>query len=150
MSQMEGILKCCSFGFKRVVRYTMVFMLLVNAVCSIKNVNENSRATTKYAYLKSSDIRGPISHSIVITLICGFFLRGSGGSVRVISMFCRKTAFSFFISIVFLKANLCMLMKLFISACVTHFITFSSAFAHIFLCSICLIITVLFYRYPSF
>ena len=58
----------------------MVFMLLVNAVCSIKNVNENSRATTKYAYLKSSDIRGLISHSIVITLICGFFCGGVGGA----------------------------------------------------------------------
>ena len=49
-------------------------MLLVNAVCSIKNVKETSRGTTKYAYLKSSDIRGLISDSIVITLIYGFFL----------------------------------------------------------------------------
>ena len=49
-------------------------MLLVNAVCSIKNVNETSRGTTKYAYLKSSDIRGLISDSIVITLVYGFFL----------------------------------------------------------------------------
>ena len=90
MSQMEGILKCCSFGFKRVVRYTMVFMLLVNAVCSIKNVNENSRATTKYAYLKSSDIRGLISHSIVITLICGFFCGGVGGAGELFRCFAEK------------------------------------------------------------
>ena len=53
-------------------------MLLVNAVCSIKNVKETSRGTTKYAYLKSSDIRGLISDSIVITLIYGFFLWGVG------------------------------------------------------------------------
>ena len=32
-----GTLKC-SFGFKRVLRYAMVFILLVNAFCSIKNV----------------------------------------------------------------------------------------------------------------
>ena len=46
---------------------------------------------------------------------------GEGG--RVILKFCRKTAFlhsSFFISIVFLKVNLFMLMKLFISSCVTQ------------------------------
>ena len=54
-------------------------MLLVNAVCSIKNVKETSRGTTKYAYLKSSDIRGLISDSIVITFIYGFFFVGSGG-----------------------------------------------------------------------
>ena len=54
-------------------------MLLVNAVCSIKNVKETSRGTTKYAYLKSSDIRGLISHSVVITLIYGSFFVGSGG-----------------------------------------------------------------------
>ena len=71
-------------------------MLLVNAVCSIKNVKETSRGTTKYAYLKSSDIRGLISDSIVITFIYGFFLWEVGGRGRVISMFCRKTAFSFF------------------------------------------------------
>ena len=53
-------------------------MLLVNAVCSIKNVKETSRGTTKYAYLKSSDIRGLISDSTVITLIYGFFLWGVG------------------------------------------------------------------------
>ena len=54
-------------------------MLLVNAVCSIKNVKETSRGTTKYAYLKSSDIRGLISDSIVITFIYGFFLWEVGG-----------------------------------------------------------------------
>ena len=97
MSQIEGILKC-SFGFKRVLRYAMIFMLLVNAVCSIKNVNETSRGTTtKYAYLKSSHIRGLISDSTVITLICGFFCRGVGwDGGRVISMFSRKTAFFIF------------------------------------------------------
>ena len=35
--------------------------------------NETSRRKTKYAYIKSSDIQGLLSDSIVITLICGFF-----------------------------------------------------------------------------
>ena len=95
-------------------------MLLVNAVCSIKNVNETSRGTTKYAYLKSSDIRGLISDSIVITLVYGFFFVGSGGGGELFRCFAEKLRSPFFISIVFLKANLCMLMKLFISACVRH------------------------------
>ena len=57
-------------------------MLFVNAVCSIKNVNETSRGTTKYAYLKSSDIRGLISDSIVITLVYGFFVWEVGETER--------------------------------------------------------------------
>ena len=35
--------------------------------------NETSRKKTKYPYIKSSDIQGLLSDSIVITLICGFF-----------------------------------------------------------------------------
>ena len=47
----------------------MVFILLVNDICGIKMLNnETSRGTTKYVYLKSSNIRGLISDSIVITL----------------------------------------------------------------------------------
>ena len=95
-------------------------MLLVNAVCSIKNVKETSRGTTKYAYLKSSDIRGLISDSIVITFIYGYFCGKWGGGGELFRCFAEKLRSPFLISIVFLKANLCMLMKLFISACVRH------------------------------
>ena len=81
-------------------------MLLVNAVCSIKNVKETSRGTTKYAYLKSSDIRGLISDSIVITFIYGYFCGKWGGGGELFRCFAEKLRSPFFISIVFLKANL--------------------------------------------
>ena len=73
-------------------------MLFVNAFCSIKNVNETSRVTTKYAYLKSSNIRGLISDSIVITLVYGFFCVRSGGDGELFRCFAEKLEIRKYIS----------------------------------------------------
>ena len=72
---MKGILKC-HFGFKPVLRYALVFMLLVNSFVPSKMLNNE---TTKYAYLMNSDSQGLFSESIAVTICFDvLFARGEG------------------------------------------------------------------------
>ena len=120
MSQIEGILKC-SFGLKQVLRYAMIFMFLVNTVCSIKNVNELLEEQLNMLISRVLIFR--VSFLILLSLLLFVaFLAGEWGGWgwELFRCFAEKLHSSFFISIVFLKANLCILMTLFISAGVTQ------------------------------
>ena len=129
----------------------MIFMFLVNTVCSIKNVNELLEEQLNMLISRVLIFRVSFLILLSLLLFVAFFAGewgGGGGGGGVFSVFCRKTSFfffffggggggggwgwelfrcfaeklhsSFFISIVFLKANLCILMTLFISAGVTQ------------------------------
>ena len=96
MSQIEGILKC-SFGLKQVLRYAMIFMFLVNTVCSIKNVNELLEEQLNMLISRVLIFRVSFLILLSLLLFVAFFAGEWGGlGVRVISMFCRKTSFFIF------------------------------------------------------